>query len=341
MNPLRFAILALVLTGTAIAQVTPPPPPPKSDDPPAGEIRPKVIEVKTTQEKGKPETKKQEKTPAPEAVPQVDPIVQLKNSLQVAKRECDYLGRVQKEGGLLARFQRNRAAVREMQQRVNPAPLGPAMPSRKSARLLGDAEKARLGDKVVFTVAGVPVTQEELDAMVSYLGSYPRKDNTTDVKTHAILALVKAKAGEGLHPKEANAARAALTQAHKKLEGGESFGDLAKAISDDKASAANGGALDWMVRGTADECYARHAFALKPGQVSPVFCNVEGFHIVRVLGTKRGETADLDRVRTSHIVKRFTDARGLAQLQQKIASGSIDLAFRTDELRKLAPAQFR
>lgn len=77
----------------------------------------------------------------------------------------------------------------------------------------------------------------------------------------------------------------------------ESFADVARKQSDEKASAAKGGELGWIAeRQLAPEIRPVVA-GLAKGQVSePVFAS-GGWHVLRLLDTKAGETAPYEQVK--------------------------------------------
>ncbi len=68
----------------------------------------------------------------------------------------------------------------------------------------------------------------------------------------------------------------------KQLNEGADFAKLAKAYSDDKSNAADGGEIGVFGRGIMVKEFEDAAFALKPGQLSDVVRTPFGFHIIRV-----------------------------------------------------------
>jgi hypothetical protein len=357
MSPIRFLTLSLLLAGVTTAQVkTGETPPPKKGDGAinkTGEIAPpkkgdgtvnKTGEI-APPKKGDGTVKVQPPTPdkKPEQAPDpVDSTKLLEMSLEVAKREHSFLQEVTNSGGLLRRFKAGRNLAKEMIETFSPEMAGPAMPTKTKARLLGDGEKKKLAKDVIFTVESVPVTQKEYDATLAYLRSYPHKDSIASIETLAIAALVERKAGQSIHPKKANVALQIMTELAKRVKAGQKFSDLAGQYSEDMASASNGGKQKRFVRDEMDTGYAISAFPVEIGEVSNIAETRDGYHLVRVLGKTLGDTRDKDRILTAHIVRYYTDdEKSRAQTQLRIKAGMIDLAFRSDEMRKLAPAQFK
>jgi hypothetical protein len=76
---------------------------------------------------------------------------------------------------------------------------------------------------------------------------------------------------------EAEAARARVT------EGGEDFATVARELSTDEASAANGGELGWFTREEMVAPFAEAAFALEPGAISEPVETEFGWHVIQVL----------------------------------------------------------
>jgi len=93
--------------------------------------------------------------------------------------------------------------------------------------------------------------------------------------------------------------QAALSQIRdiqKRLESGEDFAELANAYSQDPGSAANGGKLGFVERGTLVPEFEEAAFALENGQTSDIVETQFGFHIIQMI-ENRG-----DQVSTCHIL---------------------------------------
>ena len=324
MTAIRLTILSLLLTGFASAQE---------------EQKADVI-----QKAGKPGEAKTAKA-KPEAPKTVDPTTQLKVALKNATEEAKYLKQIQARGGLLSRFKRNRKAAQEMAKKLTPAAQGPqqlAAPKKFIARLMGDAEKGSTAIDVVFMIGNIRVKQAEFDAMSKYLNSYPQSDASGDVRTQTIAALVRAHAGEAIYRVPAHMALGRMKVIAKQLSDGTSFAELAKSYSSDKETAAKGGKRSYLARKDVDKTYAKAAFSLKVGQVSGIVQTAKGYHLIRLLAKKKGESPDQDRVLTSHIFMPFSpSADEMGALSKMLDSGSLDIAFRKDELRKFCPPSFK
>jgi peptidyl-prolyl cis-trans isomerase SurA len=74
-----------------------------------------------------------------------------------------------------------------------------------------------------------------------------------------------------------------LEQLRQRIEGGDDFGDLARANSEDTATASNGGALGWASPGDFDPRFEEAMSTLKSGETSAPFQSSFGWHIVQVV----------------------------------------------------------
>ena len=74
-----------------------------------------------------------------------------------------------------------------------------------------------------------------------------------------------------------------LRQLKERIENGDDFAELARTLSDDRASAINGGDLGWLNPGDVVPVFETVMQELAPGQVSEPFRSQFGWHIVQVL----------------------------------------------------------
>ncbi|SFG66881.1 peptidylprolyl isomerase [Prevotella sp. KH2C16] len=125
------------------------------------------------------------------------------------------------------------------------------------------------------------------------------------VKPAHILVLMKQKASQA----EIAMAKQRIDSVYNALLKGADFAELARKVSDDKGSAANGGELPWLERGQALKEFEDQAYALKKGEMSKPFESPAGWHIL-LLKDKRN-FFPYDSVRAD-IVK-FIDQRGLRE----------------------------
>jgi peptidyl-prolyl cis-trans isomerase D len=75
------------------------------------------------------------------------------------------------------------------------------------------------------------------------------------------------------------------------------FAELARTGSDDPGSAAAGGDLGFFGRGAMVKPFEDAAFAMKPGEISPVVETDYGFHVIRLDAVRGGERKSFESVR--------------------------------------------
>jgi peptidyl-prolyl cis-trans isomerase D len=93
-----------------------------------------------------------------------------------------------------------------------------------------------------------------------------------------------------------NSAKAKVEDVIKRARGGEDFAKLAREISEDKASAVQGGDLGFVAPGELVAPFEQAAFALKKGEVSDPVRTPFGYHAIRVLDVKEGGQTPLREV---------------------------------------------
>lgn len=104
------------------------------------------------------------------------------------------------------------------------------------------------------------------------------------------------------------AARAAAEAALARVEGGESFADVAAETSEEPGAAQRGGLLQPGIRGTWVDEFWEAAAALDSGEVSGVVETEYGFHVLKLEDREPVPFADA----RSRVLGRLVDARGVA-----------------------------
>lgn len=103
---------------------------------------------------------------------------------------------------------------------------------------------------------------------------------------------------------EAEARTRLATLRRRVLDGGEDFGELARANSDDKASAVSGGDLGWASPGNFVPSFEEAMAGLAPGEISEPFQTRYGWHIVQVLGRREHDSTDeFRRARAAEVIR--------------------------------------
>ena len=138
--------------------------------------------------------------------------------------------------------------------------------------------------------APAPVTDAEVEAYYQeHAGEF---DEPKRMRLAHVLVRVPPVGGSDAE----NAARAKVEEVIKRAKGGEDFGKLAREISEDKASAVQGGDLGFVGPGELVAPFEHAAFALKKGQVSDPVRTPFGYHAIRVIDVKEGGKAPLKDV---------------------------------------------
>ena len=95
-----------------------------------------------------------------------------------------------------------------------------------------------------------------------------------------------------------------------RLDAGESFEELAKELSEDPGSAANGGDLGYFGRGVMDPEFEKAVFALQQGERSQPVKSAFGYHVIELVDIKPEVAIPLQDVREELIDQLLAEERG-------------------------------
>ncbi|MCA1586842.1 MAG: SurA N-terminal domain-containing protein, partial [Acidobacteria bacterium] len=116
---------------------------------------------------------------------------------------------------------------------------------------------------------------------------------------------------------------------------GADFAALAKEYSEDEASKANGGDLDYFGRGRMVPAFEQAAFAMKPGEISDLVKSDFGFHIIKVVDNKAETSRPLDEVRAEiEDQLKWQRAQQQAEQQGKALEGAVKSAADLERVAK-------
>ncbi|HET8819446.1 MAG TPA: peptidylprolyl isomerase [Xanthomonadaceae bacterium] len=90
-------------------------------------------------------------------------------------------------------------------------------------------------------------------------------------------------------------AKARIDTVHARLVGGADFAELAKEVSEDAATAGQGGDLGWFPGGAFGPEFAAQLPSLADGEFSAPFRTSAGWHIVQRLGMRQNDASEANR----------------------------------------------
>ena len=98
--------------------------------------------------------------------------------------------------------------------------------------------------------------------------------------------------GQQATPEQQQQAKERIDSIYEALKAGADFADLARRLSQDRGSAANGGLLPWIGPNQTLKEFEDKAYALKDGEMSEPFLSPAGYHIILMKGHKQLEPYD-------------------------------------------------
>jgi peptidyl-prolyl cis-trans isomerase D len=152
-------------------------------------------------------------------------------------------------------------------------------------------EKRKL-QYVILNPRKVAVTVSDADVEAYYKEHATEFDEPRRLRVAHVLVRVPPVGGSDAE----NAAKAKVEDVIKRAKGGEDFAKLAREISEDKASAVQGGDLGFVGAGELVAPFEQAAFALKKGEISAPVRTPFGYHAIRVLDVKEGGKVPLKEV---------------------------------------------
>jgi peptidyl-prolyl cis-trans isomerase D len=171
--------------------------------------------------------------------------------------------------------------------------------------------------------------------------AYQRDEKTrwtqpASVKVRAITASVP----PGSTAQQEQAARARIDAAVAEVIAGKDFAAVAKERSEDQATKASGGELGFVSRGGSP--YGRtledEAAKLEPGQMSGVFKDRTGFHVLKAEEKKPARTQSLDEVR-KQVAADLVRAEKASELAKAKAQEALAALKAGKDLKDLYPAK--
>ncbi|GLK88344.1 SurA N-terminal domain-containing protein [Pseudomonas turukhanskensis] len=132
-------------------------------------------------------------------------------------------------------------------------------------------------------------------------------------------------------------AKAKIDEIKARLDKGEDFGKVAKEVSDDLGTKANGGDLGYAGKGNYDPAFEEALYALDKGAVSAPVRSSFGWHLIKLLGVQAPEVPTF-----ASLKEKLTRDLKTAQVEQKFVEASKaleDSAFEASDLSQPAQEQ--
>lgn len=239
---------------------------------------------------------------------QDDPVIMTVNGLPVPRSEFEYSFNKNNSEGVI-----DKKSVEEyVDLFINyKLKVFAALDARYDTLSSYQQEFAQYRDQQVMPML---VTDEDMEAEAHKIYDQTVEHIGPDglIKTAHILI----KAGQQAPQTEWDAAKVRADSVYAALKAGADFAELAKSVSQDPGSARQGGELPFIQHGQLVKEYEDAAFALQPGELSPVVKSSFGYHVILMKERKM-----LEPFEEHHdAILRFMEQRNMREqiAQQKV-----------------------
>ena len=89
---------------------------------------------------------------------------------------------------------------------------------------------------------------------------------------------------------------------------GDDWDELASTYSGDESNAENGGDLGWFGRGNMVPPFEKQAFAMEPGDISPLVETSFGYHIIKMIESRTNDAGE-EEVHAAHILLKIAPSQ--------------------------------
>lgn len=154
------------------------------------------------------------------------------------------------------------------------------------------------------------------------------------------LAQILLRVPEGATPQRLEETRARADELIAQLKGGADFARLAASFSN-ASDALQGGELGWRNTDRLPTLFLDAIKGLKPGQIAPLVRSPNGYHILKLLGSRKAIDAKLaagpvQQTRARHILLRVSDAMPEAEVKRRLEEFKIRIEAGQSEFATLA-----
>ena len=164
----------------------------------------------------------------------------------------------------------------------------------------------------------VQVTDEDVRAR------YDQMSRRSEAVSAVQLSHILIKLPEHPTEQQLEEAKEKAAKAMDRVKAGEAFAAVAKAVSEDPSTSANGGELGWFQRGSINPDWEQIVFSMNKGDMRGPVTGPQGLHVFYVTDVKQSELKPYDQMKD--------------QLQRELRRRELDKQTQTwtEELRKKA-----
>ena len=194
-------------------------------------------------------------------------------------------------------------------------------PSAENGGKLGTVQPADLADPAFSSVAGslgVGEVSEPVKTQYGYHLIMVTGKNPATGEVDLSHILIRAKAGED----DIQEVFTRASSIHDELMAGGDFGELAKEHSDDPGTASDGGDLGWLRAEDLPEFFRDVLGGMKPGDISQVLREPNGFRIVKLLEQEEARPFTYEEVRDD--LRKGVEEEKLAESYETYVAGLHD-----------------
>ena len=220
--------------------------------------------------------------------------------------------------------------------------LDKAAPGEDEIRATYESNRAAFTLPAASDVSYVLVTAQRLAKPDSVSDEevaawYERNQAAAEQPERMHLRHILLRLSEDAPESEVQKVRQALEAAAARLKKGADFAALARQISQDPGSAADGGDLGWVQRGATVPDFENAALALKPGQISGLVRTQFGLHLIKMEAYEERRTRSLDEMRAG--IRALLAEQKATELMRDALDALIEAAIIGTPLDKAAKAQ--